>query len=248
MAEPGSSPSPLAGAVLGQLLRTDRALTAPVTPEADARAPADRVAHAFATVAADLDTLARELHASGQAEPAHIVEATVHIALDPELRQLVDHAVAAGDSAESAIQQAIEHFAGMLAQIADPTLAARAADVRAVGRRLVAALASNGGHGATRPAPAIAVAAHGARAILVAQEITADDLLVHSGTVAGAATVLGSATSHAGIVARSLGVPMVFGTDPAILDVPDGIDTLLDPSTGEVVLNPDPDERRAAHR
>jgi phosphoenolpyruvate-protein kinase (PTS system EI component) len=114
--------------------------------------------------------------------------------------------------------------------------------------RLVAAVAGNGFHGPTRPAPAIAVAAHGARAILVAQEITADDLLVHSGTVVGAVTVLGSATSHAGILARTLGVPMAFGTDAAILDAQDGVDTLLDPSTGEVVLNPAPYERRAGHQ
>ena len=113
------------------------------------------------------------------------------------------------------MSEAIEHYAGVLAALPDPTLAARAADVRSVGRRLLAAWPGG------PPAPEGPL-------VLVATEITADDLLSAADVVVGAASVVGGATSHAAIVARSLGVPLGFGADPALLAGPTARRSLLD--------------------
>jgi len=222
--------------VLGSLRRTDRTTGEAEWPHIED--PSLELSRAFERVAEDLEAFATRLTASGQTEAGEIIGASVHIARDPELRQLVDDQVAAGEAVESAIDDVIEHFARILTQLPDPTLAARAADIRAVGRRLIAAVC--GGSIRTDEAESAR------RLILVAREITADDLLVHAATVAGAATVVGGATSHAAIIARSLGVPLIFGADPGILDAPDGTDVLLDVDTGMVVLQPDVDERRMA--
>ncbi len=109
---------------------------------------------------------------------------------------------------------AAEHFARILAALDDPLLAARAADVRAVGHRLAAAVVG--------AAPALGAASppSGERRILAGWEVTADDLLLSAESVAGAVTVVGGATAHVGIVARSLGIPVLFGVDPAVLEPP----------------------------
>lgn len=221
--------------VLGSLHRTDRA-------DGEGDAPVENVpldvARAFEQVAADLADFAILLTASGQEEASQIIGANVHIARDPDLRQRVDEQLAAGELVESAIDEAIDHYARILAELPDPMLAARAADVRAVGRRLNAAVRGE----STRPDEP----GSSRRLIVVAREITADDLLVHAATLAGAATVVGGATSHAAIIARSLGIPLVFGADPGILDAPDGTEVLLDADTGIIVIQPDVDERRMA--
>jgi len=222
--------------VLGSLRRTDRSTGEGVRP--DIEEPALEVSRAFEHVAADLEAFATRLTTSGQTEAGEIIGASVHIARDPELRQLVDDQVAAGAMVESAIDDAIEHFARILTQLSDQALAARAADVRAVGRRLISVV-----RGGSTPPDEVSSTR---RLILVAREITADDLLVRAATVAGAATVVGGATSHAAIIARSLGIPLVFGADRGILDAPDGTDVLLDADTGVIVLQPDVNERRMA--
>ena len=218
------------GVAAGRLYRTDRPVAAVAAAEGDA---AVRAEEAFGTVAADLAALAADLTAQGEHEAAAITTVTVHIAQDPELRAMVDAAVAGGATAEVAVAEAIEHFAGVLAALPDATLAERAADVRAVGRRLLAAL----GGRATPPGGPLVLAAH---------EITADDLLTAAGVVVGAASVIGGATSHAAIVARSLGVPLGFGADPDLLAEADGTEVLLDLSAGTLIAQPDAGERAVA--
>ncbi len=158
------------------------------------------------------------------------------IARDPELRARVDQEVASGTAPQPAMIRAAEHFAQVLAGIDDPLLAARATDVRAVGHRLAAAVV---GAAFSRPTP------DGPR-ILAGWEVTADDLLLDAGSVAGAVTVIGGATAHVGIVARSLGIPVLFGVDPAVLNLPDDTEVLLDARSGRVVVEPDDAERQRA--
>ena len=218
------------GVATGRLYRTDRQPPVSATPAGD---PARRTDEAFATVVADLIALADGLSGRGDDELADIASATVQIGLDPDLRAMVDALVAGGAEAEAAVSEAIGHYAGVLAALPDPTLAARAADVRSVGRRLLAALS---GRAAAPDGPLV----------LVAAEIAADDLLDAADAVVGAASVVGGATSHAAIVARSLGVPLGFGVDRALLAVPDGTEVLIDLSAAEVVVAPDADRRAAA--
>jgi phosphoenolpyruvate-protein kinase (PTS system EI component) len=133
------------------------------------------------------------------------------------------------------VEVAVGQYAVLLDQLSDPTLAGRAADVRAVGRRLVAVLS-----GAVRAEPPKGPL------VLVGHEVSADDLLTHADAVIAAATVIGGATSHAAIIARSLGIAMVFGVDPRLLDAPEETELLLDSVTGQVVVRPDPMEREEA--
>jgi phosphoenolpyruvate-protein kinase (PTS system EI component) len=218
------------GVALGRLLRVDR----PSTGEGGGIVP---VGEAFSAVDADLEALESQLRRDGQDEAADIVSTNRLMAGDPDLRAAVDAAVAAGTAAEAAIAEAVEAQAQVLAGLPDPTLAGRAADVRAVGRRLLARLA--GKQPAAQPG-------HTDPVVVAAHEVSADDLLTAGMQLAGAVSVLGGAGAHAGIVARSLGIPLVVAVDPAALDLTDGTEVLVDATAGTVTANPEPAERAIA--
>ena len=54
----------------------------------------------------------------------------------------------------------------------------------------------------------------------------------------GAVSVAGGASSHAAIVARGLGLPMLAGADPAVLAAAAGHQAILDAAAGELIVDP----------
>ena len=67
--------------------------------------------------------------------------------------------------------------------------------------------------------------------------MTPSDLieLAEAGLV-GAVSVAGGASSHAAIVARGLGVPMITGASPDVLGLAPGRAAVLDGTTGELLV------------
>ena len=228
---PGVAASP--GVALGLLLRSDRPLSVRER-RSGGDDPAAEIAVAFDAVAAQLLDLSKTLRASGQAEMADIVETNSYIALDNELRGAALRHLESGFPPEHAVDQAVGEYAGLLAALDDATLAERAADVRQVGRRVLAYLA--GTESATVEGPIV----------LAAHEIGAADLLEHGDLVVAALSVVGGPNSHASIIARSLGVPLVIGVDAAALANADGTPVLVDTRHGTVTVNPDQVEREEA--
>lgn len=221
------------GTALGLLHRIDTPPPAP-SPHRPSGDPAEDVADAFATVAAQLQELARTLRDSGQNDLADIMEAESFIALDHELQAAALRRVADGASVAHAVVQAAHEYADLLAALEDPTLAERAADVRQIGRRVLTHLS---GSGSVVPDGPLVLAAH---------EIGAADLLEHGDTVVAAASVIGGPNSHASIIARSLGIPLILGIDPAVLNHPDGTEVLIDAGFSSITLYPDTRERDIA--
>src|SRR3989442_1379126 len=77
----------------------------------------------------------------------------------------------------------------------------------------------------------------------------AADLLEHLGSgLVGAVAVHGGANSHAAIVARSVGLPLVAGVHPEILDLPDDTPLLVDADAGVVLADPPDAEIARADR
>jgi len=141
--------------------------------------------------------------------------------------------------AAAALRTATERRADMLAALEDPLLAARAADVRELGRRALRAL-SGGGAAEPPPRPSIVVARELGPAEIV-------DLRLEEGLVLGIALAEGAATSHAAIMARSLGVPMVAGLGDDVLELSAGEELIVDGTEGTAVIGPGP-EARARYR
>ena len=176
-----------------------------------------------------LEALQYQLHGQADANKAAIFAAHQEVLDDPELDDMVRSAILKGKSAEFAWQQMINTQAEQLAKMNNALLAARAADVRDVGQRVMQNLTGIGPRKIDAPA----------NSILVAEELTPSDTANLDRTkVLGFCTTLGSATSHAAIIARSLDIPAVAGIEPRALDIPNGTPVILDGGRASLRLNP----------
>lgn len=219
------------GVAAGQLYRRGtQAGRHPATP--------DEVAAAFAAVAAERSALAQRLRDDGRGDEADIVAVSALIATDPALVDPAVTAVTEGADAAAAIERSAAAQADAIAALGNPDLAARADDVRQVGNAVLARLTG----GAAAPPPAGSF-------ILIQREVDPVDLisLADSG-LAGAVSVSGGASSHAAIIARGLGVPMLAGTDPEVLTVPAGRQAILDGTGGRLIVDPSSQELAAIAR
>jgi phosphocarrier protein FPr len=135
-----------------------------------------------------------------------------------------------GVPAASAWTTAVDALANRFAALSDPYLQARAADVRAVGEQVL-------GHVLGR-APSSVDALAG---VVVAADLTpAQAARLDPASVQAIVTAGGSDTSHAAILARSLGIPAVAGAGESVLAVPDGTTIVVDGTEGTVLVDPDP--------
>lgn len=75
--------------------------------------------------------------------------------------------------------------------------------------------------------------------IVVTESLTpADTILLHRSNVNGYVTNYGGLTSHAAIIARSLNIPAVVGTEDAVSKIKDGDTIIVDGFHGVVLINP----------
>lgn len=236
----------------------------PDAPGGTAAGPGDRgpaaatvtaadVLAAFAAVAADREDLAARLRAAGRGHEADIVMIGALMAADPALSGPVAAALAeapgepgavtgqAGGAAPgapgrfplgaavTAVNAAADAQASVLQALPDPDLAQRAGDVRQVAAAVIARLS---GEAAAAPPEG--------PFILVRAEVDPADLirLADGGNLAGAVSAGGGASSHAAIIARGLGLPMLAGAEPAVLSAAAGAPAVLDANAGELRAGP----------
>ncbi|HEY9602858.1 MAG TPA: phosphoenolpyruvate--protein phosphotransferase [Allocoleopsis sp.] len=134
------------------------------------------------------------------------------------------------ESAAAAWQAAIDETVASYHSLADPYLQERAADVADVGRRVLSLLTGMEVAPLDLKEPAI----------LVATDLTPSETAqLDSSKVLGICTVGGGATSHTGILARSLGIPAVVGVGIQVLQLEHGTQIALDGETGQVWVKPD---------
>jgi phosphoenolpyruvate-protein kinase (PTS system EI component) len=206
-------------------------------PPHQRRAEVDRAGQALDGAAAELEAVAARLREEGRADEADVVEIGAIMAGDPTLRMAVAGMITQrGIPATQAILQAAESQADLLAALDDADLAARASDVRSLGRR-AARLAS----GQDNPSPGRAAAT-----ILIAADLGPADVAELGSEVRGIGLAEGGATAHAAIVARSLGLPMAVRLGADLLEVPEGAALIVDGTAGTLAVEPGVARRAAA--
>uniref|UniRef100_UPI003C7D7E16 phosphoenolpyruvate--protein phosphotransferase n=1 Tax=Pseudomonas veronii TaxID=76761 RepID=UPI003C7D7E16 len=148
---------------------------------------------------------------------------------DPELTDDVDTRLKQGESAEAAWMSVIEAAAKQQESLQDALLAERAADLRDIGRRVLAQLC--GVETVQEPNEPY---------ILVMDEVGPSDVArLDPARVAGILTARGGATAHSAIVARALGIPALVGAGPAVLLLAAGTPLLLDGKRGRLHVDAD---------
>jgi phosphoenolpyruvate-protein phosphotransferase len=170
----------------------------------------------------------------GRADEAGIFDAQAMMATDPELVDAAVDLAAAGQEPVAAVRAAAATAAATLAALPDELLAARAADVRDVGERIVRILL--GEDVALPEAPSIAVADD------LPPSVAAE---IPPGLLLGVALEGGSITAHAVILARSFGIPAIVGAAGLTEAARAAKTVAMDGATGEIVLDPDPSETAA---
>jgi multiphosphoryl transfer protein len=213
-----------------------------VLREAEATAaPPDEAAalNALVQAAAEFERVAVGLRRAGLADEAEILEANRLMAEDPSLAASVRELSARLAPAE-ALRAAAEAYACALAALPDPVLAARAADVREIGRR--AARIADGA--SAQPLPR-------GDSILVVRDLgpaEVAELDLGEGRIVAVALAEGSATAHAAIVARSLGVPMAVALGAGLDTIAEGTVLVLDGEEGVLSIDPAPGELAEARQ
>jgi phosphoenolpyruvate-protein phosphotransferase len=201
-------------------------------------APADpireheRLDAALSEATGQLESLAERLGDDVGAEEAAIFTAHAAFAADPELAAMAHASVDGGAAAEDAVRDAFGTFRDLLSASADEYLSARAADLDDVSDRVVGILT-----GATRALPT-------ERCVVVAHDLAPSDTAeLPRELVAGVICEAGSPTSHAAILARSLGIPAVVGAGDILGRVDLGTVLAVDGATGEILIDPDEGDR-----
>lgn len=146
-------------------------------------------------------------------------------------------------SLEAAIAKVIADFDRIFRLVENETLRERAVDLRDVGIRVLRNL-----DGDDDGRAAVEETSRPENYLLVARELSIVDMFHLDGKeVLGIATEEGGLTSHAAILARSMGVPMVTGLEGLRERVQEGDVVILDATEGVLRINPD-DVVRAQYR
>lgn len=164
-------------------------------------------------------------------EEASIFEAHQEMLSDPAFDAKIREFVEIGQTAEQALVMATEELANLLAGMNDELFAARAQDVKDVGRRVLRILLG---------LPDTALSAVTTPSIIVAEDLTPSDTAsLDIKITLGFITAQGGITSHSAILARTLGLPAIVGMGTGLLEtVSNGTFLVMDGRTGEMIIEP----------
>jgi len=173
--------------------------------------------------------------------PADIFGAQALVARDPTLREQVLLTVEKKHiNVEAALAEFIDGYTRRLDAVPDTYVRERAADVRDVGRRVLAALVDQ---------PGVDCLHLSENAIVVADELLPSvTARIELSRARGFVTERGNKYSHSSILARSLGKPAVAAAPEASLKIRTGDRVIVDGVAGLVLVNPDKSVEREYQR
>ena len=182
-----------------------------------------------------LNSIKDRAYASLGEEKAAIFEGHLMILEDEELEEeILDYLRSNKVNAAVAANVIIDQQAAMLSEIDDEYLKERAGDIRDIGNRLIKNIL--GMH-------IVDLGEINEEAILVAYDLTPSETAqLNLDKVLGFVTDIGGRTSHTSIMARSLELPAIVGTNNVTELVNTGDFLILDALNNAVYVNPSQDE------
>lgn len=134
---------------------------------------------------------------------------------------------------EACYEKVAKRYITFFASMEDEYLRERVADIRDVARRLLGNLAGKEKRGLGQIAQG---------SIIVSEDVSPSDAAdLDKDKLLGFVTDSGGKTSHAVIMARSIGIPAVVGTHDATQKIRNGDDILIDGHEGVIYVNPTED-------
>lgn len=137
-------------------------------------------------------------------------------------------------SAELALNEGIEEYCDMIANLDDEYLRERVADLRDISKRWINNILK---------IEVIDLGNLPANTVILARDLTPSDTAqMDLENVKGFVTEIGGKTAHSAIMARSLEVPAVVGTKDVLSLVKHGDSIIVDALSGDVIINPNEED------
>ena len=150
---------------------------------------------------------------------------------DDDYKESVEHIIESQMvNAEYAIAQTGDNFSKMFAAMDDEYMRGRAADVKDITERLLGILSGNTGSGVDADEPVI----------MVAEDLAPSETVqMDKSKILSFVTQKGSVNSHTAILARTMGIPALIGSDIVIDESLNGKLAVVDGTNGVVYIEPD---------
>ncbi|MGR3741481.1 phosphoenolpyruvate--protein phosphotransferase [Companilactobacillus sp. DQM5] len=180
----------------------------------------------------ELSTIRDKAAESLGEEEAQVFDAHKMILADPEFTGAVEQKIKDDSiNAEQALDEVSKQFITIFESMTDnPYMQERAADVRDVSKRVMSHLL-----GVSLPNPALI----DEEVIIVAEDLTPSDTAqLNKKFVKGFVTNIGGRTAHSAIMARSLEIPAIVGTNVVTSEVSEGQTLIIDGNDGDLIVDP----------
>lgn len=203
------------------------------------REPSEEIARldkALQQAQAEIEQIRETAAKSIGEEEAQVFDAHLLVLADPEMMdQVKDIITNEKVNAEHALKQVSDMFITMFESMEDnPYMQERAADIRDVSDRVMAALLA-----IRLPSPV----GINEQVIVVANDLTPSDTAqLNKEFVRAFVTDIGGRTSHSAIMARSLEIPAIVGTESITQEIKDGQMMIVDALEGVVIIGPSDEE------
>jgi phosphotransferase system enzyme I (PtsI) len=201
-----------------------------------------RLGEALRAVRDHLDDLRERTRQRAGSEEAKIFDAQILMLEDPEHRDAVETLIRENQlSAERAFEFKTLETRVLWSQSSNYILRQRVPDLVGIQMRVLNYLLG-------QPISAPVQLREGEDTLVFTRELTPGmTVQLEREAVAGLASVEGARTSHAAILARSMGIPCVMGIIDGLDAVQDGMQVIIDGTHGLIILDPTEDEIDAAH-
>ncbi|MGB5446067.1 MAG: phosphoenolpyruvate-protein phosphotransferase PtsI [Psychromonas sp.] len=183
------------------------------------------------TTSAQLEVVKEKAFKTFGEEKAAIFEGHIMLLEDEELEDdIVSYIRDNKCSADFAVHSVVEENATMLQQLDDPYLRERAADFRDIGSRLLKNVLG---------IKIVNLSDIAEEVVLIANDLTPSETAqINLDKVLGFITDIGGRTSHTSIMARSLEIPAIVGTNDITKRVKNGDLIILDAINNKIIINP----------
>ncbi len=190
-----------------------------------------RFENAIESVISDIRELKGKIEEKVGKEEASIFDPHIMLLQDPAVIKETHEKIAECKNAEFAFFRTTRKITKAYKRINDPYLRQRVDDITDILHRVYTKLQGKEHMGLMNLKYPV---------IVVAKNLSPSDTAnMHSGNVLAFVTDLGGITSHATILARSLGIPAVLGVKTASSDISPGDMVVVDGGKGKVYVNPD---------
>ena len=222
------------GIAIGKVYKLEQPKVVVNTEKCDPTIESKRFEDALNKTISDIEQIKDRASSTLADEELAIFDAHLMMAQDPEYKDQIVAMINDGMSADNATKTVSDNMVAMFESMDDAYFKERAADIKDVSFRLLCNIL-----GLTIPD----LTTINEEVVIVAEEMTPSDTAqLNKKYALGFVTEIGGKTSHAAIMAVSLGIPAVVGCTGVMEEAKHNDKIILDAKEGIVILNPNDEE------